>query len=53
MWQLDVKVFSISLDGLDYIIEDQRQELEASPDPEVEDSLRDKVLEAYYYLLDF
>ena len=53
MRQPDVEVFSISLDGLDRMIEDQRQELEASPDPDLEDSLRDQVPEAYHYLLDF
>jgi hypothetical protein len=35
------------------MIKDCRQELEASPDLELEYSLREKVPEAYYYLLDF
>jgi hypothetical protein len=35
------------------MIKDRRQELEASPDLELEYSLREKVPEAYYYLLDF
>jgi hypothetical protein len=35
------------------MIKDRRQELEASPDLKLEYSLREKVPEAYYYLLDF
>jgi hypothetical protein len=35
------------------MIKDHRQELKASPDLELEYSLREKVPEAYYYLLDF
>ena len=53
MRQPDVEVFSISLDGLDRMIEDRRQEQEASPDPELEDSLGERVPKAYHYLLDF
>ena len=51
--QLNIEVFSITLDSLDYIVEDWRQELGAVPDIQTEESLQEKILAAYHYILDF
>jgi hypothetical protein len=53
MRQPNVEVFSITLDGLDRMVEDRRQELGAGPDVQTEESLRGKVPKAFHYLLDF
>jgi len=44
MRQPEVEVFSISMDGLDRMIEDRYQELAASPDPQEEECAMDERL---------
>ena len=53
MRQKEVEVFSITLDGLDRLVEDRRQELGATPNAQTEESLRERIPKAYHYLLDF
>ena len=52
MCQPGVKVFSITLNGLDYIIKDRRQEQEPKLD-KTEESLRQKVPSSLHVYLDF
>jgi transposase InsO family protein len=53
MRQPKVEVFSISMDGLDRIIEDRYQELAANPDPQEEKSLEEVIPKAFHYILEF
>ena len=53
MRQPGTEIFSITLDGLDRMIEDRRQDLVADPNPETEEKLRQRVPQAYHDSLDF